>query len=551
MVKVIAFNDFHGNLQSPGTFGVDNGVPPSERPPVGGAEFLAAHVARLKAANPLNVVVGAGDMVGATPLISGLLRDEPSVDVLNQLGLEFTAVGNHEFDHGAAELLRLQRLAQFQWLSANVFDAHTGRTLLPAYGVKRFNDVDVAFIGMTLEATPSIVMPSGVAGLAFRAEAATANALVPELRAKGIEAIVVLIHQGGFQSGTRSAINACEGNLAGSPIAKIVAQLDDAIDLVVAGHAHVPYNCRLLNSAGRHIPVTSASAFGRVVTDLDVTLDPTSRDVVAVKAVNRLVARNDPSIPADAAMAALVARYDERSAPIANRVIGSIAGAVSNARVDPACEMPAGELVADAMLEATRGEGATVAFTHPGGVRAPGLVGSQVTYRDAFTLQPFGNSVVTLTLGAQELKDALEEQFAGCRGQPAATTRVMLPSAGFKFTWDGARACDARIRTATLTTAKGTEKIVEDGAIVGDPARAFRVTVNSYMAEGGDGFSTFARAARQSGGPQDIDAFVAYMARFNAPDPPYRRGARPEDGGTPRIHRIGGKSCPTAGETNP
>lgn len=551
IVKVIAFNDFHGNLQSPGAFGADTSVPEAQRPAVGGAEYLAAHVARLKSANPRNVVVGAGDMVGATPLISALLKDEPTVEALNLVGLEFTSVGNHEFDHGAAELLRLQGLAQFQWLSANVFDTHAGRTLLPAYGVKRFDDVDVAFVGMTLAATPTIVVASGVAGLEFRDEAATVNALVPELRGKGIEAIVVLVHQGGFQSGTRAAINGCEGELAGSPIARIVARLDDAVDLVVAGHAHTPYNCRLPNSAGRRIPLTSASAFGRVLTDIDMTLDPVSRDVVDVKATNRLVVRNDPAVPANADLARLVARYDERSAPIANQVVGSIAAEVPNKRMDPACEMPAGELIADAMLEATRAQGAQAAFVNPGGVRTPGFVNRDVTYRDAFTVQPFGNSLVTLTLTARELKDALEEQFAGCRGQSRETTRVMSPSAGLQVTWDGARACDARIRRLSLATPAGADTIVENGDLVGDSGRTFRVTVNSYMAEGGDGYATFARAAGKTGGPQDIDAFVAYMSRFKAPNAPFTRGTRPEDAGRARIHRIGGKRCPTGGETNP
>ena len=248
--------------------------------PVGGAEYIAAHVNKLKAQNPNHVVVGAGDMIGATPLISSLFHDEPSVETLNRIGLEFNAVGNHEFDRGSATLLRLQRGgckmdggkidvnscqgakvgtpvpfegARFQWLSANVVVTATGQTLLPAYGVKRFQGVPVAFIGMTLKDTPGIVAPTGVAGLEFRDEAATVNALVPKLRAEGIEAIVVLVHEGGVQSGPQQDINACEGNLAGSPIARIVSQLDDAVDVVISGHTHAAYNCRLPNAQGRAI----------------------------------------------------------------------------------------------------------------------------------------------------------------------------------------------------------------------------------------------------------------------------------------------------------
>ena len=226
-VKILGFNDYHGNLQTPGTFGQNTSIPSSKRPVVGGAEYVAGLVNQLKSQNPLNVVVGAGDLIGASPLISGLFHDESAIETLNKIGLEFSSVGNHEFDQGRAELLRQQAGgckitngvqdptscrgygsaapgtfdgAKFKWLSANVVDTASGKTLLPAYGIKTFNGVKVAFVGMTLQATPTIVTPSGVAGLTFKDEADTVNALVPRLRAQGIESIVVLIHQGGFQA---------------------------------------------------------------------------------------------------------------------------------------------------------------------------------------------------------------------------------------------------------------------------------------------------------------------------------------------------------------
>lgn len=289
--KIIGFNDFHGNLESPGTFGENTGVPAASRPAVGGAAAMAGYVAALKRQNPLNVVVGAGDFIGATPLTSSLFFDEPAIEVLNRIGMEFNAVGNHEFDQGSAELVRLQsggcktvngqispnsckgatvgtpvpfEGAKFKWLSANVVSNATSKTLLQPYGIKEFNGVKVAFIGMTFEATPGSVTPTGVTGLQFKNEIATVNALVPELRAQGIESIVVLVHQGGFQTGALADINACEGNLAGSEIAKMVAGFDNAIDAVISGHTHAAYNCMLPNSAGRTIPVTSFSAFGRL-----------------------------------------------------------------------------------------------------------------------------------------------------------------------------------------------------------------------------------------------------------------------------------------------
>jgi 5'-nucleotidase len=587
--KVIGFNDYHGNLQSPGSFAPNLAVPAAQRVPVGGADYMAAHVNKLKAQNPNHVVVGAGDMIGATPLISSLFHDEPAVETLNRIGLEFNAVGNHEFDKGSPDLLRLQHGgcktvdgqidanscqgakvgtpvpfegARFQWLSANVVVSATGQTLLPAYGVKRFDGVPVAFIGMTLKDTPAIVVPTGVAGLEFRDEAATVNALVPRLRAQGIEAIVVLVHEGGVQSGSLQDINQCAGNLQGTPIARIVAQLDDAVDVVLSGHTHAAYNCRLPNARGRLLPVSSANAFGRVLSDIDLRIDPATRDVVDVQVSNRLVDRSDPGVQPDAALAGIVQGYDALVAPRAAVVIGSIATELPNNAVDPACNMPAGALVADAQLAATAAPafgGAAIAFMNRGGVRTPGFTFRQrsgegdgnVTYGEAFTAQPFGNSLVTLTLTAQDIKDVLEQQFAGCRGQLPTATRIMIPSAGFKYRWDGAKACDQRVHSVSLTRDGRTETLVDADGKVLDPQREYRVTVNSFLASAGDGFSTFLGGKAPLGGALDIDALVDYMARFKAPKPPYTPGTRVEDAGTPRILRVGGSACPTGAQTNP
>jgi 5'-nucleotidase len=589
-VKVIGFNDYHGNLQSPGAFAATLAAPPAQRTPVGGAEYVAAHVKRLKAQNPNHVVVGAGDMIGATPLISSLFHDEPSVETLNRIGLEFNAVGNHEFDKGSPELLRLQRGgckldatgridanscqgakvgtpvpfegARFQWLSANVVVTASGQTLLPAYGVKRFDGVPVAFIGMTLKDTPGIVIPTGVAGLEFRDEAVTVNALVPELRAQGIEAIVVLVHEGGVQTGQLADINQCAGNLAGTPIARIVAQLDDAVDLVLSGHTHAAYSCRLPNAKGRVVPVSSANAFGRVLSDIDLRIDRATRDVVEVRVTNRLVERDAQAVRADAAALGIVKGYEALVAPRAAVVVGRVDAELPNNASDAACNMPAGELIADAQLAATATPafgGATIAFMNRGGVRTPGFTYKQrdgegdgnVTYGEAFTVQPFGNSLVTMTLTAQDIKDVLEQQFAGCRGQLSTATRLMLPSAGFKYRWDGSQACDARVRSVTLTRDGRTETLVDASGKVLEPAREYRVTVNGFMASGGDGFATFTKGRAWHGGALDIDALVDYLARFKSPQPPYRPGAHADDRGTPRLQRNGGSTCPLTGQTDP
>jgi len=617
-VKIIGFNDYHGNLESPGTFGVNTLVPSASRPAVGGAETMAAYVARMKAANPLNVVVGAGDFIGATPLISALFFDEPAIETLNKIGLEFNAVGNHEFDKGSAELRRLQNGgckltnglpdpnscrgfgssapgqfdgASFKWLSANVIETATGRTLLPAYGVKTFNGVKIAFIGMTLRSTPSIVTPTGVAGLSFNDEAATVNALVPRLRAQGIEAIVVLVHQGGFQNPLTgganqpitSDINGCTGDLKNSDgtdsaIRAIVKQLDNAVDLVISGHTHAAYNCSaqtvdvrgtslanavstprstgIPNKTGRLVPVTSSSAFGRLLTEVDVTINPARRDIVAVNARNVLVDRTDTvilaAIDANPAVRNVVVAYKTAVSPLANAELATITADMTNT-ANLAGEMQAGDLIADAQLAATQPAdlgGAVIAFMNPGGVRNPGFVKPAaatypyaLTYGNAFTVQPFGNSLVTMTLTTQQIKDLLEQQFVGCRGQ--VQQRIMQISNGFSYTWNSAGACDTRILEVSFTptdltvvppVVTGPALSLVMGGVVQNPTATYRVTVNNFMATGGDNYSTLLGGTSVQGGAQDIDALVAYLVDFKAPNPEYD----PTNPvlGKPRITRI-------------
>ena len=604
-VKIIGFNDYHGTLQSPGTFGVNTLVPTGNRPAVGGAEFMAAYVNQMKAANPLNVVVGAGDLIGASPLISALFFDEPAVETLNKIGLEFSAVGNHEFDKGKDELKRLQNGgckipadsnsckgfgsatpghfdgANFKWLSANVVETATGRTLLPPYGIKSFNGVRVAFIGMTLKGTPGIVTPTGVAGLTFQDEAATVNALIPRLRAQGINAIVVLVHQGGFQNTLTgvanqpitSDINGCTGDLKNSDgtdsdIRAIVKQLDDAVDLVISGHTHAAYNCSastkdvrgtslanavttfrnagVPNKVGRPIPVTSSSAFGRILTEVNVTLDTSTRDISAVAVNNVLVDQTNSVILADIAanpsVRNVVNRYASEASPLANQVIATITAPMTNL-ANAAGEMEAGDLIADAQLAATQPValgGAQIAFMNAGGVRNPGFVNPalplptypyNVTYGDAFTVQPFGNSLVTMTLTAQQIKDVLEQQFANCLGQGTAN-RIMQISNGFSYKWSAAGTCGTRVTDVSFTptdliTTPGnpivtgpTDNIVVAG-VVQNLNKTYRVTVNNFMATGGDGFATLIGGLNQQGGAQDIDALTAYLAAFKSPALPY------------------------------
>lgn len=560
-IKIVAFNDFHGQLESPGSFRQTPTSASSTNIPVGGIDWMAGYVANLKSQNPSTVVVSAGDIIGATPLVSALFHDEPTIEVMNRLGLDFNAVGNHEFDEGKDELKRMQtggchpsdpnscqgasvgtpvpfEGADFKFLAANVVETANGKTIFPQYAIKVIGGVRVGFIGMTLKETPTIVTPSGVAGLKFTDEAATVNALIPKLRARGVEAVVVLIHQGGVIPVTQSAstINQCDGELSGSPIKTIVNQLHDEVDLVISGHTHQAYNCQIANKAGRLISVTSANSQGRVLTDIDVAINRASGEVTAVNAKNIVVDRTNPNITPNEPIKTIVASYKALSTPIANRVIGSISEAITRNSTS-AGESSLGDVIADAQLLATSELGfgeAVAAFMNPGGIRAdltfPASVGEgdgKVTYAEAFTVQPFGNTLVTLSLTGEQIHTLLEQQFTGCTlGYPvgAPTTgqpfnRILQVSEGFSYEWlEKGTPCD-NVDPASI-------KI--DGVTV-DPVASYRITVNNFMADGGDQLYVLTQGKNRLGGALDLDALEDYFLEKGAVAPGQRnRISQPE-----------------------
>ena len=513
-VQILAVNDFHGNLEPPsgssGRIGAVN---------AGGVEYLATHISQLRATNPNTVVVSAGDMIGASPLISALFHDEPTIEAFNLIGLDYNAVGNHEFDEGAAELVRMQEGgchpvdgcldgdpfagASFRYLSANVVQNKNGKTLFPAYKMHSFAGAKVAFIGMTLEGTPSIVTPSGVAGLTFNDEADTVNALIPELRKRGIETIVVLIHEGGFPSG---GYNECPG--ISGPILDIVNRTDDEVDLFITGHTHQAYNCVI---DGRI--VTSASSFGRIITDIDLTIERASGEMLSAQANNVIVTRD---VPKDSLLTALVDKYRAISAPLANRVIGTITADITRT-LNAAGESALGDVIADAQLAATAPVGygeAVIAFMNPGGIRTDfiynqisgGEQAGEVTYGEAFTTQPFGNSLVTMSLTGAQIDTLLEQQFVGC-GQ--TSNRIMQISNGFSYSWSLTAADCNKVNPASIL-------------LNGVPINAnslYRVTVNSFLADGGDNFSVLIQGTNRLGGEVDLDALVTYFGA-NSPVAP-------------------------------
>ena len=524
-VQILALNDFHGNLLPPsGSSGRVGTVD------AGGAAYLATHVKTLEQANRNSIVVSAGDLIGASPLLSALFHDEPTIEAMNQIGLDINAVGNHEFDEGTNELLRMQNGgchptdgcldgdgfagADFQFLAANVVSEATGQTLFAPYTIRNFNGAKIAFIGMTLEGTPLIVSPSGVAGFDFLDEADTVNALIPELVAQDVGAVVVVVHEGGQPAALD--IDGCNG--VSGPIVDIVNRLDDRVDLVISGHTHQPYNCVIDGK-----PVTSAFSFGRLVTDIDMRVDRAKKQVTAITIDNKIVTRD---VAADTGITALIDRYNAIAAPIANRVIGSITADITRT-ANTAGESALGDVIADGQLDATDDPGfgdAVVAFMNPGGIRADltyasspaGEGDGNVTYGEMFTVQPFGNSLVTMTLTGAQIERLLEEQFAPCT---LGTNRILQVSEGFAYTWNAAgETCD-KVDPALITI---------NGVPV-DPLASYRVTVNSFLADGGDSFPILTQGTNRLGGEVDTDAFEKYFAA-NSPVPP---------GPQNRITRVG------------
>jgi 5'-nucleotidase len=541
-VKLIAFNDLHGNLEPPKLSitapAAGGGTEPG---PAGGAAYLASAVASLKAKNENNAVVSAGDMIGASPLVSALFLDESTIEAVNAMKIDFNAVGNHEFDKGQTELLRMKNGgcakntalepcrvnkafpgANFGFLAANTVKGD-GNTLFPATGMKSFTKdgatVKVAFIGMTLKGTPNIVTPAGVAGLSFKDEADTANALIPQLKAQGADAIVVVIHEGGT---TTVGYNdkSCAG-LSGD-ILPILNKLDTAVDVVISGHTHRSYVCDYgKTNPARPFLLTSAGQYGTLLTDINLTIDTRTRKVTAKAADNVIVqgeaftsgantvALTDqyPVFGKNQEVAALISQYLAIAGPLVQRVVGSLTATATRTQV-ASKESALGNLIADAQLAATSpaGKGAAqIAFMNPGGVRAdlaPAQDGS-VTYGQIFAVQPFGNSLVVKTMTGAQIKAVLEQQF-NSGSNTVAAPKVLLPSRGLTYSYSASAPGGARIGNMAL-----------NGTAI-DPAANYRVTMNSFLATGGDNFTVFNQGTDTLGGDQDVDALEAYI-KANSP----------------------------------
>ncbi|MBA4354369.1 MAG: bifunctional metallophosphatase/5'-nucleotidase, partial [Novosphingobium sp.] len=467
-VGIVAINDFHGSLEPPRqSVNAPDGKGGIVPVPAGGAAWLASAIDTVRGKYANALTVSAGDMISASQLASSLYLDEPSIGVMNRIGVDFNAVGNHEFDRGQRELLRMQNGgcekltakepcalepftgAKFRYLAASTVKAD-GTTLFPATGLRTFGKgkraVTVGVIGLTLKGTPDLVVPSGIAGLTFADEADTINAAIPALKQQGADAIVVLIHQGARTQGTPDP-NGCE-NLGGD-IRPILDRLDPRVDVVVSGHTHWSYVCDYgtINPA-KPILLTSAGVYGELVTDITLKIDPAAGRVVSKAAKNVIVqsvpytsSRGPlgntalyPQFAPRADIAQYVAKYVAASKIFTQRPIGRIDRAAPKTEgAEGGFGGPLGNLIADAQLGATRSAGAQIAFMNPFGIRAPLVptADGTLTFGDIYLCQPFGNNVVTQTMTGAQIRATLEQGL-----DDTGPRQALAPSTGFAFTYD-------------------------------------------------------------------------------------------------------------------
>ncbi|KAA5830492.1 bifunctional metallophosphatase/5'-nucleotidase [Saccharopolyspora hirsuta] len=518
-VRLITFNDLHGNLDPPAGSSGRVTLPDGGTVDAGGAAYLAAHVADLRGQVRNSLVLSAGDNIGASPVNSALFHDEPTVEFLNQLGVAASVVGNHEFDEGYAELRRMQSGgchpedgcqfresyggADFPQLGANVtFD--DGRPALMPFSVERVQGVPIGIIGVTLEDLPAMVTPEAVRGLKFGDEVEAIDRTADLLTRLGVNAQVVLLHQGDNTEG--GGPDDCR--VTPGPASEIAAHASPAVDVIFTGHSHQQYNCVIDDPAGNPRTVLQGASFGRLLSVADLTIDRRSNDVVrpATKAHNRIVTRD---VPADPAAQALIDEATGKAAPIANRKVGTITGDLLRAGA-PSGESPLGDVLADAQLAATQGNGAQIAMTNPGGIRTDLVHASSpagegdgvVTYGEAYAVQPFGNVMQTLTLTGAQLKNVLEQQW-----QPEAT-RILQVSSTLHYTYSASAPVGSKVSDLTVA-----------GQPV-DPGASYRVSVNNFLAAGGDGFTGFTEGTDLTGGPVDLDALVDYLGAHPDIAPP-------------------------------
>lgn len=509
-LTLFSINDFHGNIQpaqpTPLMPRVTNPATGEVKPqPAGGVAYLATALAALRAQHPDSLVVAGGDLIGASPLISGLLRDEPTLAAMSQLDISASALGNHELDAGLPELLRKARGEcgateclwpgfkgpGFPYLGANVLDATSGKPLLPTHIMKRAAGFQIAIAGVATLDTPHVIVARAIQGIKFADEADTLNALVPRLKAEGAQVLVAVMHEGGVQGPAGEANDpsyACP-TLSGR-VQDIAKRLDPAYAIIIGGHTHQAYTCKI---DGRL--VVQAGSYGGWITESRLKLDAKGQ-VLDAQAVNHPVLQS--AYAPNPALAALVAQAAALTAAQRNKPVATLPRGATRHAKEPYGDAALGNLIADSQLAYARRQGpADVAFMNPGGIRAELTVepGKPTTMSDLIAIQPFGNDIVALTLTGQQLWDILLHQLPKGDAQP----RMLQPSSTLRYHWH--------------VGADGTPALGEV-LIGGEPLnrlRDYRVVVNNFLSEGGDAQQGFKHGRDRAVLGTDIDALVELL----------------------------------------
>lgn len=480
-IQLLGINDFHGQLN---VTRLVNGRP------AGRADYLAAYLRKRAAENENTLLLHAGDMIGASPPVSALLRDEPTIEFLNRMGFDIGTIGNHEFDRGSDELLRLltgsspsavkdYSGSQFPWIAANVINQKSGKPFLPPYKIINISGIPIGFIGVIMRETPAITAPDSVKDLIFTDEAEAINKYARELQKQGVRAIVVLAHVPG-----ESRPN---GQQASGQLIDLAHLVGDEVDVIFGGHSHT-----YLNSVVDGKLLVQAYSYGTAFSDVDIEIDPQTKNIVRKHA--EIVTVYQDRIEPASDITRIIDRYEKKVESAVNRYIGTAAIPIT-AEQNISGESALGNLIADSQRSAMNTD---FAFTNPEGIRAD-IDAGRVTWGNLFGVLPFSNLLVKMDLTGSQIREVLNQQW-----QPNITR--ILQISGITYTWDDSRP-------------KG-EKVIDiylpDGAKL-EPAKIYSVTVNTYLANGGDNFTVFLNGINRVTGPNDIDALEKYIQQLPQP----------------------------------
>lgn len=480
-VQLLGVNDWHGQIDVTRKVGGQN---------AGGAEYLAAYLKQREAENKNTLLIHSGDMTGGSSPASSLLMDEPTVEIMNELGFDIGTLGNHEFDRGVPELKRLLdggyheatgdfEGANFPYVAANVVYKDSGKNLLPAYHIEKVNGISIGFIGIVTKDIKEVVIASALENIEVTDSAKAVDKAVAELKAKGVESIVVLAHA--------PATSKTDGTGATGESVALANAIDDEVDIILGAHNHAYSDAVVDNKL-----IVQAYSYGTAFTDIDLVIDPKTKDIVQKSA--EVVTTFHSGIEPDAEIKAMVDGYKAEVAPLINREVGTSSEAITKTG-DASGESALGNLIADSQRAAMSTD---IALMNPGGIRAD-LDAGTITWGELYTIQPFGNQLVSMTYTGQQIKEVLEQQFT-------ASNTTILQVSGLSYTYDKSAPIGSKITDL---------KDVNGNAIVADTT--YSVTLNNFLAGGGDGFTKLTGGINPVVGTVDLDALEAYIVKQNGP----------------------------------